>query len=151
MLVAFTSIVYNLALAGSSTDAIVNVLILLFINDLDEKLLAMTEIIADEWTANQLKEVKEFMETFTNNKHPSSSLSTNITNMPRHAKSLGNNPPLATNQPNATPSYPTVKPVYSNTTAKLSGAATDAQVPATPSYPNVPALYVNTKVSKYIL
>ena len=113
ILVAFTSVVYNLALAGSNTDAIVNVVILLFINDLDEKLLGILESISFEWTANRIEEVKLFMETCTNNAHSGSSLSA-----PTNAETSGNNPLSTTGQPMATPSNPTVPQALPNTKAQ---------------------------------
>lgn len=52
-----TSYYYNVALAESNTDLISNAVILLFINDLDEKFLILLQIVAPDWTKNLLDEV----------------------------------------------------------------------------------------------
>ena len=54
----FTSVVYNIALAESNTDLIMNAVILLFINDVDEKVALMMESIAPEWTFSINEEIE---------------------------------------------------------------------------------------------
>ena len=56
-LASFTSGVYNVALAESNTDLIVNAVILLFINDLDEKILAVLKCLAPDWTNDVCDEI----------------------------------------------------------------------------------------------
>lgn len=50
----YASTLYNTALAESNPDLIMNAVILLFINDLDEKILSMLYLIAPVWTEDQL-------------------------------------------------------------------------------------------------
>ena len=52
-----TTILYNTALAVSDTDLIMNAVILLFINDLDEKLLTIMQSLNPGWTKEILDEV----------------------------------------------------------------------------------------------
>ena len=60
--VAFsTSIIYNMALAEKNTDLLTNAVILLFINDLDEKFLDMLKIVASTWTKQLLEEIETDM------------------------------------------------------------------------------------------
>ena len=49
---------YNLALGESNTDLLTNAVILLFINDLDEKCLSLMILIAPEWTEKRITEVE---------------------------------------------------------------------------------------------
>merc|ERR1712127_612868 len=51
----FTSLVYNMALAESDTDLIMNAVILLFISDLDEQCLNILGKLAPLWIENLLK------------------------------------------------------------------------------------------------
>lgn len=55
----FTSAVYNIALAESSTDLIVNAVILLFISDVDEKVLIIFGDIWPNWTDSITEEVEK--------------------------------------------------------------------------------------------
>ena len=57
-LAIFTSVVYNMALAASDTDLIMNAVILLFINDLDEKVLSIIQQVHPDWTTQISGEVK---------------------------------------------------------------------------------------------
>ena len=57
LLAVQTSIFYNVAMAESDTDLIVNAVILLFINDLDEQLLSLVHIIAPVWINRCLEEI----------------------------------------------------------------------------------------------
>ena len=61
----FTSAVFNIALAASNTDLIVNAVILLFINDVDEKVLVICNIIWPHWTNSIAEELKEKNEACT--------------------------------------------------------------------------------------
>lgn len=62
VLAMFTSIFYNMALAQSNTDLIVNAVILLFINDLDEKTMDLLRSMVPNWTQKRIEEVKDFIE-----------------------------------------------------------------------------------------
>ena len=73
LLAAFTTIVYNYALAESNTDLIVNVVILLFINDIDEKVLNVIEVIAPEWIEYVSEEVRDYLRVVSNNAQSTSS------------------------------------------------------------------------------
>ena len=57
----YTSATYNWALAETNTDVIVNAVILLFINDLDERVLSLFHKAAPTWTENQVHIAKETM------------------------------------------------------------------------------------------
>lgn len=57
----FTSVVYNLALAEKNSDLLTNAVILLFINDLDEKCLDMLQVVAPGWTRNILEDINRKM------------------------------------------------------------------------------------------
>lgn len=63
----FTSFVYNMALAEKNTDLLTNAVILLFINDLDEKFLSMIRLTFPNWTSERLDEVKKNMKRKTHN------------------------------------------------------------------------------------
>lgn len=54
-----TSSLYNVALAESNTGVIVNAVILLFINDLDEKCMELLFVCVPEWTNERIAEVKD--------------------------------------------------------------------------------------------
>ena len=56
---------YNTALLESSTDMITNTMILLFVNELDEKMLNVLVALAPEWTRNILNLVSENMKKKT--------------------------------------------------------------------------------------
>jgi len=58
----FVSYVYNLASAMKNTDLITNAVILLFINDLDEKCMDLLQNLAPEWTEKRIGEVHMIME-----------------------------------------------------------------------------------------
>ena len=92
LLAAFTTIVYNYALAESNTDLIINVVILLFINDIDEKVLTVFQVIAPKWIEDLNDEVEKLLTSFV---------------------------PPATST--TAPSNPTPPQALPNTTAKSSG------------------------------
>ena len=54
-----TSAMYNLAIAETNTDLIMNAVILLFINDLDEKLLSILKRLAPNWTDKTCEDIVE--------------------------------------------------------------------------------------------
>jgi len=56
---------YNTALLESSTDMITNTMILLFVNELDEKMLNVLVALAPEWTGNILDVASENMKNKT--------------------------------------------------------------------------------------
>ena len=56
-----TSFIYNLAYVERNADLVVNAVILLFINDLDEKVMSAFSIMLPEWTCKRLTEIKEKM------------------------------------------------------------------------------------------
>jgi len=58
-----TSVLYNAALAETNTQMIVNAVILLFINDLDEKTLEVLYALCPKWTEEQVEEVRQIMAT----------------------------------------------------------------------------------------
>ena len=60
MLALFASTVYNVALAESNTEMIMNAVILLFINDIDERVLLILNSFAPEWTRSRLQESRDF-------------------------------------------------------------------------------------------
>lgn len=60
-LAMFTTAVYNWALADKNTDLIVNAVILLFVNDLDEKLMEVLEIAVPDWLASRFVEIEANM------------------------------------------------------------------------------------------
>jgi len=74
----FTTIAYNLAVAETATELIMNAVILLFINDLDEKVMTVATSFGPRWTETTLEEVMEFMSSKDSNDpkdDPQSSLS----------------------------------------------------------------------------
>lgn len=58
----FTSVFYNMALAETNTDLIVNAVILLFINDLDEQFMALLRSMFPTWTENRMQEINLLIE-----------------------------------------------------------------------------------------
>jgi len=58
VLTAVTSVVYNVALAESNTDLVTSAVILLFINDLDEKCLHFLKSLSPSWCSMRLQEAK---------------------------------------------------------------------------------------------
>ena len=77
-LAAFTSGVYNVALAESNTDLIVNAVILLFINDLDEKFLSGLESLVPNWTNRCLEEIQTNLSEKDGNHSSSRSLQSQV-------------------------------------------------------------------------
>jgi len=61
LLALATSIFYNLAIAETSTDMVVNSVILLFINDLDEKAMEVMKAFAPKWTEHRIAEIERIM------------------------------------------------------------------------------------------
>jgi len=61
LLALATSIIYNLAIAATSTDMVVNSVILLFINDLDEKAMEVMKAFAPKWTEHRIAEIESIM------------------------------------------------------------------------------------------
>jgi len=61
LLALATSIIYNQAIAETSTDMVVNSVILLFINDLDEKAMEVMKAFAPKWTEHRIAEVECIM------------------------------------------------------------------------------------------
>jgi len=55
----FTSVYYNLALATSNGELVVNALILLFVNGLDEEFMRILKIMAPEWVELRMEEVRD--------------------------------------------------------------------------------------------
>ena len=66
VLAFFTSIIYNLALAKSNVDLIINAVFLLFINDMDEQFLKLLDSLVPSWVAKRYREIKENMENKEN-------------------------------------------------------------------------------------
>ena len=60
-LTIYTSRTYNWALAKTNTDVIVNAVILLFINDLDERVLDVLNAAAPAWTENLVRTAQQTM------------------------------------------------------------------------------------------
>ena len=60
-LAAFTTIIYNVALAASDTDLVINAVFLLFINDMDERFLDLLDSLVPSWVAKRYKEIREVM------------------------------------------------------------------------------------------
>lgn len=60
-LAIFTSVYYNIAFSEKDTDLVMNAVILLFINDLDERLLQVLETLAPVWTKSRLDEIEELL------------------------------------------------------------------------------------------
>ena len=54
----FGSYYYNMALATTNTELIVNAVILLFINDLDEQLMNAMQALAPDWVDERIEEVR---------------------------------------------------------------------------------------------
>lgn len=95
VLAAFTSIVYNFALATTNTDLIMNVVILLFISDLDERILEMLEALAPQWTSQRKEDVQVFMQSTTNKNNINSSATGATPTQPTYS-STGRNQPIST-------------------------------------------------------
>lgn len=70
VLAFFTSIIYNLALAKSNADLIINAVFLLFINDMDEQFLKLLDSLVPSWVAKRYREIKENMENKENSTKP---------------------------------------------------------------------------------
>ena len=64
-----TSIIYNMALAAKNTDLLTNAVILLFINDLDEKCFEMVQFVRPCWVKAVLEEIENHMTMTKNNVH----------------------------------------------------------------------------------
>lgn len=62
-----TTIGYNVALAESDPELIVNAVFLLFINDMDEQLLSLMDSLVPDWIAQRYLEIEELMKTKTEN------------------------------------------------------------------------------------
>ena len=62
-----TSIIYNIALAAKNTDLLTNAVILLFINDLDEKCFEMLQFVRPCWVKARLEEIDSHMTMMKNN------------------------------------------------------------------------------------
>jgi len=62
-----TSIIYNMALAAKNTDLLTNAVILLFINDLDEKCFEMVQFVRPGWVKAVLEEIESHMTMMKNN------------------------------------------------------------------------------------
>jgi len=56
-----TSIIYNTVIAETNTDMVINSVVLMFINDLDEKAMEIMETFAPKWTEHRIAEVKRIM------------------------------------------------------------------------------------------
>ena len=56
-----TSVIYNLVLAEKNTDLLTNAVILLFINGLDEQILALLLVVVPDWTSCILDEIEAGM------------------------------------------------------------------------------------------
>ena len=63
VLAIFASVYYNLALATSNTELIVNAVILLFINDLDEQFMNFLQTTVPTWVEARVEEITLNMET----------------------------------------------------------------------------------------
>ena len=59
----FSSYYYNLALATTNTELIVNAVILLFVNDLDEQLMNAMQALAPGWVEMMYEEIKAYLAT----------------------------------------------------------------------------------------
>ena len=59
ILAAYTSVLYNIALAETNTQIIVNAVILLFINDLDEQFMSVLQVLCPVWTNRQIAEIEQ--------------------------------------------------------------------------------------------
>jgi len=91
LLALSTSYRYNMALATKNTDLITNVLILLFVNELDEKLVDLLHSIFPAWTDRILNQVKDKMaEKATHNTFPLSvvPVESNFSKRQRHELEL---------------------------------------------------------------
>ena len=63
VLALFCSFYYNMALATTDTELIVNAVILLFVNDLDEQLMNAMYAFAPDWVDARIGEIKKFLTT----------------------------------------------------------------------------------------
>merc|ERR1712087_134954 len=61
VLAVFSSHYYNMALATSNTELIVNAVILLFINDLDEQFMSVIQILVPDWFDDRVEEMRKNM------------------------------------------------------------------------------------------
>ena len=61
ILTFFTSFVYNLAFVERNADLVINAVILLFINDLDERVMSAFKLMLPEWTEKRLAEIERKM------------------------------------------------------------------------------------------
>ena len=61
VLALFCSFYYNMALATTNTELIVNAVILLFVNDLDEQLMNAIYAFAPKWVDRKIEEIKNYL------------------------------------------------------------------------------------------
>ena len=61
VLAIFCSFYYNMALATTDTELIVNAVILLFVNDLDEQLMSAMYALAPDWVDERIEEIKHYL------------------------------------------------------------------------------------------
>jgi len=61
VLAIFASVYYNLALATSNNELILNAVILLFINDLDEQFMNVLQVLFPDWVDERIEEVRTNM------------------------------------------------------------------------------------------
>ena len=74
----FASIVYNMALAETDTELIMNAVILLFISDMDEQVFSILSVLAPEWTSTQTDCVAQNMISKSSNLTPSTPITEEI-------------------------------------------------------------------------
>ena len=58
-----TSLLYNLAIAVTQTELIVNAVILLFINDVDEQVFSICRIVNSKWVDRMSQKAEEYSES----------------------------------------------------------------------------------------
>lgn len=65
----FTSIVYNIALAESDTDLVINAVFLLFINEMDEQFLSLLDSFAPSWIVHRYHEIEMVLNPKSDKSH----------------------------------------------------------------------------------
>ena len=90
VLALFCSFYYNLALATTNTELIVNAIILLFINDLDEQIMNAIHALFPDWVDRRIKEIKQCLTVGEKNTVETDALSSSQNTVPELSLSQNN-------------------------------------------------------------
>ena len=141
LLAGFTSIIYNVALAESNTGLIVNVVILLFINDLDEKVFDMFEVIAPEWIQFVVEQVEDYLKVIANNAQSKSSFPAAATPHPNSSGNYSTNASSGLAPATHNPTSSTAKPIANNQSTSAAHPSPSGNYSTSASFGLAPATH----------